>query len=132
MQVEQILDALIRPLFEIGEFREYVPRLMVRLLYLDAHEASRSVFQQQFHQVLLRFQGALRRSLPHLSEKEITARMQFSIGSLAHTMAASRNLQAMPADGQMKEAVPWVLRQLIHYIAAGLRAPALEESACTF
>lgn len=128
--VEPILDALIRPLFEIGESRECVPRLMVRLLYLDASEASRMVFQQQFQQVLVRFQGALRRALPHLSDQELMLRMQFSVGALANTIATSSNSLALQQGKPDPARMAWIVRQLIHYIATGLRAPALEDSQC--
>ena len=129
-QVEPILDALIRPLLDVGQSRECVPRLMVRLLYLDANETSRTVFQQQFHQVLIRFLSALKRALPHLSEKELRLRMQFSIGALAHTIAASGNLLAFQQAGPQQAPTESVLRGLIHFVATGLKAPALEDHAC--
>jgi len=130
LELEPILEALIRPLFEIGESRECVPRLMVRLLYLDASEASRAVFQKQFQQVLLRFHSAFQRALPHLPDQELMLRMQFSVGALANTIAASSNSQALQHGMPDAARMAWIVRQLIYYIATGLRAPALEDSKC--
>ena len=129
-EVEQVLDALMRPLFEIGAARECIPRLMVRLLYLDAKETSRSVFAAQFQEVFQRFHAAFRRALPHLPNEELLLRMQFVVGALANTMASTKNLHAL-SQGQTDTAVTVkALQSLILFAAAGLRAPASEDSAC--
>lgn len=128
--VEPVLDALMRPLFEVGAERECVPRLMVRLLYLDAKETSRAVFAAQFQEIFRRFHAAFRRALPHLPEQELFLRMQFVVGSLANTMASMKNLHAL-SQGQTEGAVSAkTLQYLIQFTAAGLRAPASEDSAC--
>ena len=129
LEVEPILDAFMRPLFEIGESRECIPRLMVRLLYLDSNETSRKVFEKHFMTVFHRFQQAMRRALPHLSEQELALRMQFVIGSLAHTMAGTKNLQILSKAGIEPVRCRTTLWQLIHFAAAGLRAPVSEEAS---
>lgn len=130
LEVEHVLDALMRPLFEIGEARECIPRLMVRLLYLDAKETSRAVFAAQFQEVLGRFQAAFRRALPHLPNQELLLRMQFVVGALANTLAAAKNLHALSQGNPETTVTVRALQSLIVFAAAGLRAPASEDSAC--
>lgn len=129
LEVEPILDAFIRPMVDNADAYEFIPRLMIRLLYLDAKEASRGVFQAQFQSVIQRFHAAFRRALPHLPEKELFMRIQFFIGALANAMAASRNLYALSQEG-LAEAPMETMRSVIRFAAAGMKAPALEESSC--
>ncbi len=130
LAVEPILDALMRPLFEVGESRECIPRLIVRWIYLDSNETSRAVFEAQFQTVFVRFREALQNALPHLSDKELTLRMQFAIGCLAHTMAGSRNMQAMQQGRMDPLRSITALPKLIQFTAAGLKAPAMEDTPC--
>ncbi len=129
LQVESILDAFVRPMVDDAEACVFIPRLMIRLLYLDAKETSRSVFQAQFQPVVQRFHEAFRRALPHLSEKELFMRIQFFLGALANAMAASRNLYALSRE-ELAQTPLDTMRGLIQFAAAGMKAPALEETPC--
>lgn len=129
-EVESLLDALIRPLFEVGESKECIPRLMVRLFYLDVNETSRAVFQTHFLTVLQRFRAAFARALPHLKEDELFLRLQFVIGALAHTMAGGQNLRVLGLLNMEPARSQATLRQLIQFTAAGLKAPAQEDFSC--
>jgi AcrR family transcriptional regulator len=129
LKLESILDAFVRPIIEDAEACEFIPRLMIRLRYLDARETSRSVFQAQFQPVVQRFHAAFRRALPHLSEQELFMRIQFFLGALAHAMASSGNLFALSRE-ELAPAPLETMRGLIRFAAAGLRAPALEETPC--
>lgn len=129
LELEPILDAFIRPMVDNAEACEFIPRLMIRLLYLDAKETSRSVFQTQFQSVVQRFHAAFRRALPHLSEKEVFVRIQLFIGALANAMAASRNLYALSQESLTQTPME-MMHSVIQFAAAGMKAPAVEESSC--
>jgi AcrR family transcriptional regulator len=126
--VARILDAFVRPVFELGSEVGHVPRLMMRLLYVETEGMFQHVFERHFRPTFLRFAAALRRATPHLSDQQLMLRMQFFIGSFAHVMASGRVLKVVLKDGL--DAVPreLIMRRLIRFAAAGIQAPEEEEA----
>lgn len=129
LEVAAILDALFRPVFESCETVSHMPRLVIRLLYLDASESSTRTFETLFRPILQRFQSAFRRALPHLSEQELASRLQFVLGAFAHAMVSSRSMQLM-TGGRIEPSLDKTLHRLTQFTAAGLSAPSHEEKAC--
>ncbi len=121
--VERILDAFVRPVFELGVEVGHVPRLMMRLLYVETEGMFQHVFERHFRPVLLRFGVALRRAAPHLSEQEMMWRVQFFIGSFAHVMAGGRVLKFVLKDEREASPRDLIMRRLIRFAAAGIQAP---------
>lgn len=126
LELEKILEAFLIPAFELSDRQVHASRLMVRLQYFESREMFRQIVESHFHSVLIRFRDALSRALPHLAEQELCWRWQFFLGSFAHVIAESKALDVaglLPLDSASRHTV---IRRLIQFGAAGLRAPATE------
>lgn len=127
---EPILEAFSQPVLEVLGQAPHIPLLMVRMFYLQDRETCRQIFESLLRPVAAEFLKALGRALPHLSPAQIFLRMQFFLGSFLQTMAAGDAMSALGKLAGLPDQRPdqsHMVRQLIHYTAAGLRAPALEN-----
>ena len=82
------------------------------------------IINEVFGEVERRFEAALRNALPDLSEEECSWRKYMAIGSMVFILKehdwieeASGGLCSADAD------IDGTIRRLIHFMAAGLRAP---------
>jgi AcrR family transcriptional regulator len=116
---ELILDAFLRPIVEMGDRVGHIPRMMVRLQYVEQGATFEKVFEVHFRPMFLRFFGALKKALPGLSEDELFWRLQFTVGAFAHIMASGF---ALRMRSRKKVDAEQLQRQLIAYAAAGFRA----------
>ena len=125
-EVEQILEAFLAPAIRLtrdpsGGGRRFV-QLMGRL-HGESGEGFRKVFAQQFGATVTRFGAALEKALPGTPKEELFWKMFFSVGAMAHTLRSAGLIQALSdglcddSDGEM------VLKRLIAFLAAGMRAP---------
>jgi len=130
LSVESILHTWLRPLFAERAARNDV-RFVAARLYSDPPEVVSSLKQDLFGEVSRRFLDALSRALPDRSRAELGLRFQFAVGSMVHVM--SGNLEDAP---HLKEVAPGdadllsdasVLRHMVAFLAAGLRAPVGDE-----
>lgn len=124
--VEAILEAFVAPALEMLE-RTGDPRLLPRLLarvHLDSSPEYREVLGEHFRPVIERFWRSLVRALPGLPAAELHTRAQLVAGTLHHALASSPVFQSV--DGVEPESLDTaaLLRRLIAFMAAGLRAPA--------
>ncbi len=128
VSLEQILWAWLEPPFhmrhESGGAGERYMRVVSRV-YADPTHSIHELFLQQFETVRERFHDALARVLPTVSSYEITRRMHYCIGSLAHTFCWCQHIPSLcsTAEPQTDE----VLHSLVAFAAAGMRAPADSE-----
>ena len=81
--VAKILEAFLVPAAEWAADHPESIRLMGRL---HAEAMTPEIAERHFKPMGLRFIGALRRSLPHLSEAELSWRFEFMIGAMAIAM----------------------------------------------
>jgi len=117
LAVEEILEALLRPMVAVASQNEQFVRFMGRLFMegLMAHIAKR-----HFHQVMVRFIGALREALPELPEQEFLWRVHFMMGSIAQTMCGSpEGLNLLGVNCGFDERID----RLKRFLSAGFRAP---------
>lgn len=129
--LDDLLDALYEPVVDMALDLEHkgltVGQFMGRL-YTEPNEAAQSIITSEMGEVFRRFVAAFSHHLPHLPIEEVIWRLHFSIGVLAHTMAASAKVQIM-SNGRInpKDKLE-VLRQMKRYAKAGLTAPTLEST----
>ncbi len=71
-----------------------------------------------------RFRAAFRRTLPGISEEELTWRIFFLIGAMAHTMAAPELLRAISGGLCDPSDVETTIQRLLTFVLAGLKAPS--------
>ncbi len=127
--VEAVLTAFIDPSLRLrraGVHGERFTRLLGRA-QVEASETLRDFLRDQYAPVMEQFQRTLVQALPELLPGEIRWRLYFTLGVLSFTFAGAR-LPRMPFAVRASGDEEWLLRQLIQFLAAGLRAPPLIES----
>jgi AcrR family transcriptional regulator len=128
--IEDLLEAFLAPAFGLYEERDgrhNIARQLLGRLYTDPGEAR--VVLAQFGEVIRRFRAAFRRALPELAPVDLLWRLHFMTGAMAHTLAGSGHLQALAGEEADLGGTDEVLRRLIAFIAAGLRAPRHSPAA---
>jgi AcrR family transcriptional regulator len=125
--LDKILDAFLRPVVEmVGTHgKDFVP--LIGRLYTEPGEFSVRLFKHQFEYMAERFRPALERTLPDLSRTELSWRLHFAIGAMAHTMAASKLLELMSGGRCDISDVEGTLLHLKAFILAGISAPVPVE-----
>jgi len=127
LPLEQVLDAFLRPVMEIygTHGKEFAP-LMGRM-YTEPGGFMEQVYKDHLQPVATRFIEAYERALPGLPRIELLWRMHFSIGALAHTLAAATLLRLL-SDGQCDPTdSEGTLRRMTAFMKAGLSAPVPAE-----
>jgi hypothetical protein len=121
---EAILDAFVRPPFELSSKEHSVVRpLMARLLSVP-RELHTRLIEENFGPLLNRFVDALAEALPASPREELQWRMFFVVGAMTQTMAWGP-IMAKFIDGKPNLAdVEALTARLVRFGAAGMRAPA--------
>lgn len=125
--LEKILEALFRPVLELIAQPSRGGRNFLRLLGLCLAEPGaylQPLIEKEFAEKNRRFHRALRRTLPHLSDKEAHWRLHFAHGAFFHSVAHPQVLEYSSAGRCRLTNVEAVLQRIIRFCAAGLRAPA--------
>lgn len=125
--LERIMDAFLRPIVEMigSHAHEFVP--MIGRLYTEPGEFAARLYKQQFEHMRERFFPVLERALPDLPRDELSWRLHFAIGALAHTMAASKMLELMSGGRCNVSDVEATLARLKAFVLAGLTTPVATE-----
>jgi len=131
--VASILGCFVRPIFAAANGSGVTDPLFLRLvgrLYTDAAHSLRNSYLREFATVLARFEAALARALPELSREELTWRLHFCVGTIAHSLLTSGGMQELSngvCDGSDYQGLQ---RRLLHFVTAGLcaemRVPAAQ------
>ncbi len=121
--VEQILTAFFLPLFT--RFREPDPgwstfMSLVGRTYSDTNEEIRNCLFEQVKEVGTRFSEVLENALPELPPNELSLRIHFVVGAMAHTFAFCRH-RNMPLVRDLPDPEA-ILSNLVVFATAGLRA----------
>lgn len=117
-QVEQVLDAFLRPIFEVAERRPEFVRVMGRM---HGEGLMPMVLFKHFQEIVIRFRAAMLRALPHLTEEELRWRLELMFGALATVMWHRPTGLAGRRRG--KESLP----ALVSLFGAAFRSPVIEE-----
>jgi AcrR family transcriptional regulator len=121
--LDKIMDAFLRPVLEMvgSHAHEFVP--LVGRLYTEPGEFAEKIYKQQFEELARRFMPAFQGALPDLPRIELTWRLHFAIGALAHTMGAAKLLKLMSGGLSDVSDVEGTLARMKSFILAGLTAP---------
>ncbi|MGP0075412.1 MAG: TetR/AcrR family transcriptional regulator [Bryobacteraceae bacterium] len=121
--LDQIMDAFLRPIVELvgSHAHQFVP--LIGRLYTEPGDFAARIYEQQFEHMRQRFFPVLGRALPDLPRGELTWRVHFAVGAMAHTMAASKILELMSGGEADISDVRGTLARLKAFIIAGLTAP---------
>src|SRR5260370_8414815 len=90
LPVHQVLDAFLRPVFEMleGPARAFTP-IMSRL-FTESSELTKKVFDRHLAHVAQRFLQAFHRPLPVLPHADLLWRFQFTMGPVSHTLLSAK------------------------------------------
>jgi hypothetical protein len=96
-------------------------------ILLQSSEMLERAAGEQFRETASRFLSAFQRALPHLTKQEIAWRVNFTIGAAAKAMFGGVPLKVLAdvAQENLEERdLRRILRRLVAYTAAGMKAPA--------
>jgi len=120
-KLEDILEAFIRPALQSSlkpsRGGTAFSKLFGRCLSEPSPEVE-ALLKKQFEPLAERMQGALKKSLPHLSRSEIFWRMKFTYGALHHWLLTKDKFRP---DWVQDVSVETQTRKLIAFAAAGFR-----------
>jgi AcrR family transcriptional regulator len=119
--VERILDAFLRPVFEI-QIQQLIP-LMGRVMSNPDMFVDR-VFSVHLAPVALRFSKALSDAVPGLPMADVAWRLHFSVGVMAHTLLWGHFMPRMTNGLCSIDDREALLQRTIQFLAAGFRTPA--------
>lgn len=120
LAVEEILDAFLRPLFDLESARAEA-RFVAARLYSDPPELVAALKEELFGEVSRRFLEALAEALPARPREEIALGFHFAVGAMVHVL--SGNLEDAPAEARdVPSERATVLQHLVAFLAAGLRS----------
>ena len=125
LALETVLRAFLAPPFQKRqEWGEAGAKFMqvVGRLHSETNEQFRASFLHHFDQVVQRFLPAFQRTLPHLPPDEVSWRILFLIGAMAHTMTWSEMIGFL--GGRQLRNPEEIMEALLQFAAGGLAAPA--------
>jgi len=125
-RVTEILDAFISPLFElrpdVGD-EDHPYRNLAARLYIDPSEVVRSMRQELFGPVTLRFRKALEKSLPGVRPERIELALQLSLGVMVHSISGRFSWPPSAEESKGAERAQ-AAEKLVAFAAAGVLAVA--------
>jgi AcrR family transcriptional regulator len=126
--LEGVVRALIEPMLDLRQTDGDDGRIGARIygrVIAEPNDDIQEMLRSQLHPVIERFTVAFSRALPDLPRAVLLWRIYYSVGATAHVMCDPARFKQLsggicdPAD------VREVVRQLVTFLTAGLRAPVL-------
>jgi len=126
IDVDTILRAFLSPVFrqsrtweESGtHFLQFIGRI-----HSVSDDRVRKMIFDLFEEVFLRFLSALERALPELSQEEVFWRLQFVVGSMAHTLLWRRPLIESDYFTWPEPDLDQTIEKLVAFCTNGINAP---------
>ena len=132
ISVEKVLFAMLIPALRLARDEERGGKNFLRLLgraYADPAPFIRHFLSAQYVGMIGRYKEAFLKALPHLSRQELTWRLNFVMGALSYTLAATDALELFAqVTATDKGNDELLLQRLAPFLVAGLKAPALGDS----
>ena len=127
--VEEILCAFVVPGRRALEERgQTLSRLLARI-HAQAPELVESLTRKHFGETMRAFVEALQAALPDIPPEEVAHRFRFSLGTLLHVFSANFDLDSIPGHPVQIRDELTLSRELIAYLAAGMRAQSVRAAA---
>ncbi len=132
ISVEKVLFAMLIPALRLARDEERGGKNFLRLLgraYADPAPFIRHFLSAQYVEMIGRYKEAFLKALPHLSRQELTWRLNFVMGALSYTLAATDAIELFAqVTATDKGNDELLLQRLAPFLVAGLKAPALGDS----
>lgn len=121
--IEEITQALVRPLIDMVEKTELSESLFCKLMggiLALPEEALPTAMLEQMKVSNVRFIRALSRALPTVSQEELQWRMHFLMGSLIHLLRHQELLKCLSNGSSGSPTLELTLGRFVRFAAAGL------------
>jgi AcrR family transcriptional regulator len=127
LPLEKVIQAFVAPTFRMARDPASGGMVFMRLLgRLHAEgDLLSGILISQFGDVLNRFAVAMRRALPDLPTGELYWRLNFAIGALGQALRGGSKDLGIIADHAHSSNSEMALEQLVAFLSAGFRAPAM-------
>ena len=124
--IEDIMYALVAPAFRLRGSEEGV-RILRLVGRISSETGYMEVLFNEFFQTLYRrITSACRKALSHLPERDRSWRFHMAVGAMLHVLR-EHELICRATDGLCDSSdVEDSIQQIVHFLAAGMKAPALE------
>jgi AcrR family transcriptional regulator len=122
-----LLHAFLDPVLTGERDARDFMRLMGRMYSEPSLDVPR-LFKAELENTMRRFLRAFRRTLPALAPDDLFWRLFFTIGAMAHMLAAGSLLRVISGGACNTSDMQNARSRLIHFTCAGLLAPALEPA----
>lgn len=129
--LDSVLDAFYEPTIEMAlslSSETFTVGQMLGRLYTEPNEAMQGIIVSEMGAVARRFAAVFFRLLPHLQPDEVIWRLHFTIGILAHTLAAGEKIQLLSQGRINPKNKQELLRQMKAFAISGLSAPSLDPT----
>ncbi len=130
--LEQIIDALVRPLVGQVKKSELTERLFYKLtgrIFAQQGDGLPQQIEEQFKQVSERFSKAFAKALPSLPPEELAWRIHFVIGGMIYMLTHGEVFHRISGGASGSPTMEVTLSRFIRFAAAGLREGAVEAMA---
>jgi AcrR family transcriptional regulator len=125
LPLEDVLRAFFAPAIHTSQQTGSTFMRLCGRMYAEPAEYVQKYFDEKFGPLIERFAAAFARTLPELSLKERGWRLHFAAGAMVFTLLESEKLKQY-SNGLCDPAnVDEAIEQMVHFAAAGMRAPAL-------
>ena len=121
-EVDRIAEAFLRPPLELYRKSDHSKRVFFRLMgrcMLETREDLSAVLIKEFRDVVDAFSAGFRKSLPHLTPQDVTVRMMFMAGAMAHTILNIYKLAEFHGKRMAEPSTDKLIRQMVDFVAGG-------------
>jgi AcrR family transcriptional regulator len=125
--LERIIEALIGPPLRLSRENKKAGKHFMKLIgrtFAEADENLKKMFFAMFAEVVRRFFPAFEKACPHLPPSTLFWRCHFLVGGMAHTMCDKEAVEMYAKGVCDTNDVDGIIRELVAFAAAGLRATA--------
>lgn len=125
--LESIIEALIGPPLRLSRGERKSGQHFMKLIgrtFAEADEKLKRMFFEMFDEVVKRFFPAFEKACPHLPAVTLFWRCHFLVGGMAHTMCDKDAVEIYAKGVCNTDDVEGIIRELVIFSAAGLRAEA--------
>jgi AcrR family transcriptional regulator len=125
--LESILDAFLRPAFEVtrGDRNDLFNRLRARVS-LEHSATTRDIVSRAFDQNDLRFINELAAALPELIHEDLHWRFHFLVGAMIYTMSDSGQLEGLSGGKCSASETDLALASMVRMFSAVFRSPSMQ------
>lgn len=122
--LEEIIDALVRPLVSQVRKSELSERLFYKLMgrtFAQQSDGLPSQIEEQLRQVMQRFTRAFSKALPAVAVDDLIWRIHFIVGGMIHMLTHQDILQRLTDGGSGVPSMEATLSRFVRFAASGIR-----------